>query len=720
MTLAQHGVRISNILACVIFLTLFSLPSLQARQWDTPGASQAFEEAGQKRSQIAQTTQPTLKQYLECAKTYRRVHERDPHYRYTGDAIYQEGIIYQEMGDLFSNPEYYRTAAKRLQLLVDDYGGNQNCPDALGRLVAVYSKYLKNDIASRNAYQQLKTQYKYSKAAKQLTRPEISPAAVAPQTTAPSPTPSVSSTLGISTVQTVRYWSTRDYTRVIIDMDLEAAYKRERLRRPDRLYFDISNAKLSQDWLNKTLTIDDSYLSQIRISQKSPEVVRVVLDVSETSHYSVTELNNPFRIVIDLHGSEIKKTQSPSADLAAEKIVEPSRSKKKPVPSSASTIEPKIQEPPKAITNIESTLSKVAKPIASVASSDALKTQTAIEDSAAKKTTEPSAKSEPTKVISSTAGIDPKMKNAPLAVTEIASVSSKEASTTPTAASSGIANKIPGNLKTEPSTLRAPSTLNSSGPTSKSAPSTSYGDRTLTRMLGLKIGRIVLDPGHGGHDNGTVGPGGMLEKDLVLSLARELQKLLQQNLGAEVFLTRNDDTFISLEERTAMANELRADLFVSIHANSSRIRSISGVETYFLDFAKTDAEREIAARENSSSAKTISDLEDLIKKIAQADKSAESRELASIMQRKLFTGSQKLSSSTKNRGVRSAPFIVLIGANMPSVLAEVAFISNPKIERLLKKKSNQEAVAKLLFWGIEGYIDTLGSSIVHNQTSLNK
>jgi N-acetylmuramoyl-L-alanine amidase len=254
-------------------------------------------------------------------------------------------------------------------------------------------------------------------------------------------------------------------------------------------------------------------------------------------------------------------------------------------------------------------------------------------------------------------------------------------------------------------------------PLPKQASPTSQGDRTLTRTLGLKVGRIVIDPGHGGHDQGTTGPGGLLEKDLVLLLARGLRKMIEEKIGAEVVLTRDDDTFVSLEERTAIANRHKADLFVSIHANSSRIRSISGVETYYLDFAKTDAEREIAARENATADNNVRDLEDLIKKIARADKSTESRRLASVVQKRLYSGTRQVLPATKARGVRSAPFIVLIGANMPSVLAEVAFISNPKVERLLRKESTKLSVVKALFTGIDGYMKTLGSDVVYNQIS---
>jgi N-acetylmuramoyl-L-alanine amidase len=231
----------------------------------------------------------------------------------------------------------------------------------------------------------------------------------------------------------------------------------------------------------------------------------------------------------------------------------------------------------------------------------------------------------------------------------------------------------------------------------------------------LKIGRIAIDPGHGGQDLGTIGPGGLYEKDLVLSIARDLRELLIRRMGAEVILTRDDDYFLSLEERTAIANQFQADLFISIHANSSQTRSTAGVETYYLDFAKTDAAREIAARENATTARSMHELEDLIKKIAQADKSAESRELATLIQKNLYAGSKKIIPSTQNRGVRSAPFIVLIGANMPSILAEVAFISNPKVEKLLKKELNQAHLVKAIFTGIEDYMKTLGSELVQHR-----
>ncbi len=165
-------------------------------------------------------------------------------------------------------------------------------------------------------------------------------------------------------------------------------------------------------------------------------------------------------------------------------------------------------------------------------------------------------------------------------------------------------------------------------PDIREAQPTANGERSLTRVLGLKIGKIVIDPGHGGHDTGTIGPNGLEEKDLVLDVSRRLGKLLQTRLGAEVIYTRKDDTFIPLETRTAIANEEGADLFVSVHANSSHDPDARGVETYYLNFTSSPDALEVAARENAVSEKSIHELQDLVKKIALKEKIDESQEFA--------------------------------------------------------------------------------------------
>ena len=163
----------------------------------------------------------------------------------------------------------------------------------------------------------------------------------------------------------------------------------------------------------------------------------------------------------------------------------------------------------------------------------------------------------------------------------------------------------------------------------------------------MKIGKIVIDPGHGGHDTGTIGPNGLEEKDLVLEVGRRLGKLLETRLGAEVVYTRKDDTFIPLETRTAIANQQRADLFISVHANSSHDSDARGVETYYLNFTSSPEALEVAARENAVSEKSIYELQDLVKKIAMKEKIEESREFAGDVQESLHSG-----LAAKSPGIR--------------------------------------------------------------------
>jgi N-acetylmuramoyl-L-alanine amidase len=246
-------------------------------------------------------------------------------------------------------------------------------------------------------------------------------------------------------------------------------------------------------------------------------------------------------------------------------------------------------------------------------------------------------------------------------------------------------------------------------PPTESKP-TRDGQRSLTRTLGLKISRIVIDPGHGGHDTGTIGPHGLMEKDLCLDVALRLGHEIEEKLpGAEVIYTRKDDTFIPLEERTAIANEAKADLFISVHANSSHDAAARGIETYYLNFATSEESMAVAARENALAQSSLHDLQDIIKKIARNEKVEESKELASDIQDSLTHRLQLVSQDERNRGVKKAPFVVLIGANMPSVLSEISFISNPSDEKLLRKTDQRQRVADGLYRGIASYLDSLNS-----------
>lgn len=845
-------VSILRSVSCTIFLVLLSVPFSHGIQWDSAGAALAFQEASLKRTELSKAVEPSASLYLDCAKAFRKVHRKDPHYAHTGTAIYEEGLLYQEMGDRFRNLEYYRKAAKRFELLVKDYNGNRYCPDALLRLGDIYEKHLKDETAAQNAYQTLRAQYKSSNAAHHLPGKEEvrKPASIPLSKPAESPSNIRKSTTSV--VQNIRYWSTNEYTRITIDVDSNVEFVKERLSNPERLYFDITNARLERDLGPRTIPVGDEILKQIRIASKNAEQVRIVLDLSQKIDYSIAELGSPFRIVVDLHKPrtanvasgtpKTKPASSPNNKAAEAKSLEkrpqepplsirenrdasirpakpvqtsspapiagvqPAKVGQKPVESAVQSNIPKaviagpaleakvklpsaakIQKQPSFGARSTDHSDKQAADIGpsvkakSDASSLQVSNQSTPSTSGSKnlpsKTGSAAKSNEPknspagdtlglTKIAKGqeTAGkadltearvpLPPRSKiptsgQPPRAVTAI--VPSLEDSSKPTesgvqpnvskeATADPIINAkvmlppLPGAASQSRARIAKPVLDNSSSGeiakkpdvgkedmglaisrSPKPAPPTSRGDRTLTRVLGLKIRRIVLDPGHGGHDLGSVGPEGLLEKDLVLSLAIDLKRLLEDKLGADVILTRYDDIFISLEERTAIANQYQADLFISIHANSSRARSTSGVETYYLDFAKTKAEREIAARENATAATNIHELENLIKKIAQADKAAESRELALMVQKFLYSGAKKAIPSTQDRGVRSAPFIVLIGAKMPSVLAEVAFLSNPRVEKLLKKTANQDRLVKALYSGIEGYAKTLGSEFVQNR-----
>jgi len=234
------------------------------------------------------------------------------------------------------------------------------------------------------------------------------------------------------------------------------------------------------------------------------------------------------------------------------------------------------------------------------------------------------------------------------------------------------------------------------------------GQLSLTRELGLKINRIVIDPGHGGSDTGAKGPHGLLEKDLCLDVALRLGQMIEESIhGAEVVYTRKDDSYVPLEERTAIANGAGADLFISIHANSSDSREVRGVETYYLSLAASREAKELAIRENALTQSSLHDLPDLVQKITRNEKIAESRLLALEIQDTLAQRLQLVSRREKNRGVKQAPFIVLAGANMPAVLSEISFVSNANDESLLQESGQRQRIAEGLYRGIAAYLDGL-------------
>ncbi len=228
---------------------------------------------------------------------------------------------------------------------------------------------------------------------------------------------------------------------------------------------------------------------------------------------------------------------------------------------------------------------------------------------------------------------------------------------------------------------------------------------SLAQQLGLCVKTIVIDPGHGGKDPGARGPSGLKEKDVVLKIAKKLAKILKKELKCKVIMTRKSDRYLPLTQRTAIANSYKADLFISIHANAAPTRRLRGIETYYLNFALDEDAMRVAARENATSKKRIGELRSILNDILKNSRVNESSRLARKVQESIIYTLRRRYKNIRNLGVKQAPFFVLIGARMPSILVETSFISNPQEERRLRSPAYQEALARGIARGIEKYIE---------------
>jgi N-acetylmuramoyl-L-alanine amidase len=564
----------------------------------------------------------------------------------------------------------------------------------------------------------------------------------------------------------VRHWSTPDYTRVAIDVEQEVKFGSQRISNPDRIFFDLRDTKLASTLVGKTFDVDDGFLKKIRVAEFQPGRTRIVLEVDNLASYDAFLLPDPYRLIIDIHGKDaqgkqsrstlIAKARADTAPLVDDDSSQASSSgdlkstrrktqqaldKNATVPSADSSPvgSPKSGSSKQSVYKQDSSTqgpskqgsSKQSSSKQSSSKSGLVETDLPAEDANAD--SKPAPVSNPVnnnRVIKTTVAVKGSDRRIPKTIVDAddsdvadngaedkatrtvaaldpettrAEVTKNPPSTTSTDSVSSSRRKKsrPAAAATDTADLRLDTTE------SREARPTADGGRSLTRALGLKIGKIVIDAGHGGHDTGTIGPNGLLEKDLVLDVSRRLGRLLETRLGAEVIYTRRDDTFIPLETRTAIANRERADLFISIHANSSHDSDARGVETYYLNFTSSPEALEVAARENAVSEKSIHELQDLVKKIALKDKIEESREFAGDVQESLYGGLGLNNAGVRDRGVKKAPFIVLIGANMPSILAEISFVSNPTDERKLETSEHRQRIAESLYRGVSRYVNGL-------------
>ncbi|MFH0845630.1 MAG: N-acetylmuramoyl-L-alanine amidase [Pseudomonadota bacterium] len=230
---------------------------------------------------------------------------------------------------------------------------------------------------------------------------------------------------------------------------------------------------------------------------------------------------------------------------------------------------------------------------------------------------------------------------------------------------------------------------------------------SLAGQLGLSVRKIIIDPGHGGKDPGCFLNGNVQEKDIVLDLAKRLEKKIEGRLKCKAVLTRERDTFLSLEQRTAFANVNKGDLFISLHVNAYKHPSIHGLETYFLNMATDERAVMVAARENATSEKNISDLQTILNDLMLNTKINESSRLAHRIQKGMVFTLQSSYKGVKSLGVKQAPFYVLIGAQMPAILIEIGYITNPSEKKRILNKKYMETLTEGIVEGIESYMKSI-------------
>jgi len=510
---------------------------------------------------------------------------------YAPKALYYIGRVNEELGKQSGLKSDFRKAVDYFGRVVSRYSRHGWADDCLYRRADIYARRLKETTNARRdlakiivefprsdmqakAKVYLKKLGKYNQSiaavsGKTPNEPSLNKAAKAAAAKAksrPATTKSIKAKdpSGLAHLDMVRYKSSDDYTRVVLELDGRVKYRYQVLdpnpavNRPHRLYIDLQGSRLGHD-VTASTTVSDGILRSIRTGQYKNDTTRVVLDFLTMQEYKVFPLENPYRIVIDVYGSD---GNAPAPAVAAY----------------------------------------------------------------TKKTTQ--------------------------------------------------------NSKYRPP----------NGAKAKA------GD--LLEQLGLTVRTIMLDPGHGGKDPGAVA-NGLREKDINLKFSKILGKKLKEK-GFNVQYTRTTDKFIRLEQRTAMANVKKADLFISIHCNANRSRKVHGMETYSLNLAKSDAAVRIAARENAVDPRSISDLQFILTDLMVNSKIKESRDLAKDVQVSTVNRVRK-KWSIRSQGTREAPFYVLMGAKMPSVLVELGYITNRTESKRLKSNAYLDYLARGVVEGVMAY-----------------
>ena len=596
-------------------------------------------------------TKPTLAQMRHVVALYESLVRTHPTSGYCDNALWQGANVASLAYERFGEEADRKTAARLLNLLKTGYPSSKLASQASSTLASLGKKAGASDADPRPAPVAVPPPppvIASAPAAMPAPTPPPSPtttaAVVAPAKSRSDPSPA-----GVATLKDVTRTTLPDGVRLTVELDAEVSYHQEEIVNPRRLFFDLKNVRTVPSLQDASLKYEDDLVKEIRLGRHPQNTVRVVVDLEGVASYAVYPLYSPYRLVMDF-----RRTTAPATAMTSERSAPA-----KPMPFVA---------PPPIV--------------AATAAVPALPLSTATKASPPPPPAAPvPAPSEPKAAV---------LRDR----TESRGPATSDRNDSKAAATERVDTKAP--LPSQPS----PASLPPAAPSANS-----NGKFSLSRQLGLGVSRIVIDAGHGGHDPGAHG-NGVNESELTLDVALRLQKLLDKS-GVEVVMTRDTDVFIPLEERTAIANREGADLFLSIHANASRNIMARGVETYFLNFANNPEAEAVAARENATSGQPMHSLPDIVRAIALNNKINESRDLAETVQKSMIKRLTPKNRTIRDLGVKQAPFVVLIGAGMPSVLAEISFVTNKQDGTLLKTQGYRQQIAQALMDAVLNYQQSL-------------
>jgi N-acetylmuramoyl-L-alanine amidase len=580
---------------------------------------------------------------------------------YSDNALWQAGRLALDLFVAFNQAADRDAAARLFRRLVEGYPASKlgaQVPEQLARLAGTPRRDL---VAAQRAGAEQAPPLRSAANARAKTSASVGAELARPPK-------------GIATIKDIRRTVMPEAIRVVIEIDGEVPFRDERIADPSRVFVDLPGTRPAAQLLDQTIRYegDSDLVRQVRIGRHPNNTTRVVLDTTGVSSYSVYPLYDPYRLVIDcVRESAAVAEQAP------------------PLRSGNAT--PTGQRPATSNQQPQTVGAELARP-------------------PAPRTPLPPREPPPLPIRQTSAGWSRHTPtNTPqhgVLLAEAHAALNAEARTQNVEARAQTAEPPAPIPAVDPLVLRA--TAAEGAPSDATAPPVrnSNGGFSIARQLGLGVSRIVIDAGHGGHDPGAQARG-VVEAELVLDVALRLEKLLQKVQGVDVILTRRTDDFIALQERTAIANRENADLFLSIHANANTSALAHGVETYFLNFASNLSAASVAARENAASGQAMGALPDIVKAIALNNKLDESRDFATQVQHAMVQGLRGTNKTLKDLGVKQAPFVVLIGAAMPSVLAEISFVTNPQEAKLLKNNAYRQRIAEALFDAIRRYQTSL-------------